>query len=79
MRKEDYVISLLVHGNLLVRVFGYKVGIFVTNFFQKKLQNTVRFVIIRPNNILLDTLTFYLPENMLKTTETSKKIKREKK
>ena len=39
----------------------------------KIFKNTTRFVIIR--SILLDNLTFYLPETMLKPTETSKKVK----
>ena len=41
--------------------------------FSKKLQSTIGLAIIR--SILLDNLTFYLPETMLKPTETSKKVK----
>ena len=61
----------------MVRVFGQKLGIFITkieNFSKTKLQNTIKLVIIRSNSNLLDTLTLYLPEFILKFTETSKKI-----
>ena len=58
----------------MVRVFGQKLGVFVTkieNFSKKKKKNTISFAMIR--STLLDNLIFYLPETMLKPTETSKK------
>ena len=75
--KEVLLISFLVYGKSVVRNFEQKLRFFIKIFF-KKLQNTIRFVIIRHINYFMRQSYFlkHLPETILKLTETSRKKSR---